>query len=80
MAGAELGMAVVGFVLHEAMLFAACGFLLLGTSDLLVDLIWIARTCRRRCVRFVRATAETLAEPKSPGWLAVFIPAWDDRG
>jgi bacteriophage N4 adsorption protein B len=78
MVGAELGMAVLGFVLHEAMLFAACGFLLLGLSDLLVDLIWIARTLRRRFTRFVRASAETLVAPIQPGLLAVFIPAWDE--
>jgi bacteriophage N4 adsorption protein B len=78
MVEAQLGMAVLGFVLHEAMLFAACGFLLLGLSDLIVDLIWIARTLRRRCARFVRASAETLAAPTRPGLLAVFIPAWDE--
>jgi adsorption protein B len=65
----------------EATLFAACGFLLLGASDLAVDLIWIARTAWRRCTvyrRFERACAETLPPPERPGSLAVFVPAWDE--
>lgn len=78
MVGAELGMAVASFVLHEAMLFAACGFLLLGASDLLVDLIWIGRTLKRRFTPFTRASAETIRPAARPGLLAVFIPAWDE--
>lgn len=80
MIGAEFGMAMVGFVLHEAMLFAACGFVLLGASDFLVDLIWIGRMLRRRMAGFARACAGTLAAPLRPGRLAVFIPAWDEAG
>lgn len=78
MGGTELGMAALGFVVHEAMLLAACGFLLLGASDLAVDLIWLGRAGARRCRRFVRASAATLAPPACPGLLAVFIPAWDE--
>ena len=47
MDGAGLFFAIVGVVMHEAMLFAACGFLLLGAGDLLVDIIWLARTAKR---------------------------------
>lgn len=39
MDGAGLFFASLGFVMHEALLFAACGFLLLGASGLAVDAI-----------------------------------------
>jgi adsorption protein B len=67
--------------LRETSLFAACGFLLLGVSDLAVDAIWIVRTCWRRATvyrRFARARADTLGVPGTPGALAVFVPAWDE--
>lgn len=78
MAGAELAAEAISFAQHELMLFAASGFLLLGLSDLLVDLIWIARSLRRKLASFVRASADTLEPPSSPGLMAVFIPAWDE--
>jgi adsorption protein B len=78
MDGWGLIFAIAGFVQHELMLFAAFGFLLLGTGDLLVDAIWIGRTVRQRSRRYVRASAETLGGPEHPGHLAVFIPAWDE--
>lgn len=69
------------FAMREAALFAACGFLLLGISDLAVDLIWIGRTLRRRLWVYARhppAELATLAPAGSAGPLAVFIPAWDE--
>lgn len=71
----------IDFAFREATLFAACGFLLLGASDLAVDLIWIARTLWRRATvyrRFERSCAGTLKAPESPGRLAIFVPAWDE--
>jgi adsorption protein B len=71
----------IGLAWRETTLFAACGFLILGVSDLAVDLIWIARTLWRRCTvyrRFRRACAETLPPPDRPGSLAIFVPAWDE--
>ncbi|HEX8535013.1 MAG TPA: glycosyl transferase family protein [Allosphingosinicella sp.] len=71
----------IGIAMRETALFAACGFLLLGVSDLAVDLIWIGRTLWRRCTvyrRFQRASADTLPAPERPGRLAVFVPAWDE--
>ena len=68
-------------VTQEFVLFAACGYLLVGTGDLLVDLVWIVRTLWRRVfiyTRFPRATAATLAAPERLGTIAVFIPAWDE--
>lgn len=71
----------IGIAMRETALFAACGFLLLGVSDLAVDLIWIGRTLWRRCTvyrRFRRSCAETLPPPDRPGSLAIFVPAWDE--
>lgn len=71
----------IDFAMREATLFAACGFLLLGLSDLAVDAIWIARTLRRRFTvysRFPRARADTLSGALAPAMLAVFVPAWDE--
>ena len=71
----------IEFAAREATLFAACGFLLLGLSDLAVDLIWIGRTFWRRISvysRFSRAHADRLPSPTSPGRIAIFVPAWDE--
>jgi adsorption protein B len=64
------------FALREITLFAACGFLLLGTSDLAVDFIWLVRAVRRRLTR--RGPVQQIAAPGVRGHLAVFIPAWDE--
>jgi adsorption protein B len=72
MGGFDTVLAACSFVMHEAALFAACGFLLLGVSDLLVDLIWLG-------LRLARGKpASSLPVPARPGRLAVFIPAWDE--
>jgi adsorption protein B len=59
-------------LLRETALFAAFGFLLLGLSDLLVDLIWLALRLRRRRQEPALPTAA------HPGRLAIFVPAWDE--
>src|SRR5687768_2833735 len=66
----------VDFIMREAALFAAAGFLLLGLSDLAVDLLWLTHRLRR-LGRPVPALAE-LPRPARPGRLAVFVPAWDE--
>lgn len=73
-------LAIFDVVMCETTLFAAIGFLFLGTSDLAVDLIWIARTLKRRLIlrRYRPACAGTLPPPASSGRIAVFIPAWDE--
>ena len=73
MGGFDILLAAVGFVMHEAALFAAVGFVLLGMSDLLVDLIWLA-------LRLVRIGRPAPPPPRAerPGRLAVFVPAWDE--
>ncbi len=64
-------------LLHEAALFAAVGFLVLGASDLAVDLIWLGLWVRRRASA---GSSAGLPLAERPGRLAVFIPAWDEAG
>lgn len=67
---------------HELALFAAVGFAIGGLDDLIVDLIWIARTAWRRVTiyrRNARMTAVDLAGAAS-GRIAVFVPAWREAG
>ena len=59
------------FVMHEAALFAAFGFILLGASDLAVDFIWLA-------IRLKPARSAAPPPPSRPGRLAIFVPAWDE--
>ena len=66
----------VDFIMREAALFAATGFLVLGLSDLAVDLLWIA--LRLRGLGRGQATVAELPPPARPGRLAVFVPAWDE--
>ena len=68
---------------HELMLFAGVGLLVGGLDDLLIDLIFLARTGIRALTvyrRHAAATAATLALPDHPGRLAIFIGAWDESG
>ncbi|MEO5640981.1 MAG: glycosyl transferase family protein [Sphingomicrobium sp.] len=70
---------ILAALAEELALFAAIGFLLFSLSDLLVDLIYFARRGWRALAiysRYPRTFATTLA-PAS-GWIAVFIPAWDE--
>jgi adsorption protein B len=64
------------FIMREAALFAATGFLVLGLSDLAVDLLWLAHR-GRRLGRPASAIAD-VAAPARPGRLAIFVPAWDE--
>lgn len=69
-----LFLAACELVMREAALFAAFGVLLLGASDLAVDLIWLARRLKRRRA----ASVAGLPTPDRPGPLAIFTPAWDE--
>jgi adsorption protein B len=74
-------MATIGeLIMREAALFAAVGFLLFGLDDVLVDLIWIGRTLKRRLLGrgWNLACAESLRPPVAPGRIAIFVPAWDE--
>lgn len=77
MNGADLFFAFCGLVMKEALLFAACGFLLLGVSDLVVDAIWVVMTMRRRLGGRMLC-ADALPPAEQPGQIAIFVPAWDE--
>lgn len=64
------------FIMRESALFAAAGFLVLGVSDVAVDLLWIG--IRIRDFRRPRLAVADLPAPERPGRLAVFVPAWDE--
>jgi bacteriophage N4 adsorption protein B len=68
-------------ICQELILFSAVGFLIGGLDELIVDLIWLVRQLWRKWIvypKFTRATSKTITPPRSPGHLAVFIPAWDE--
>jgi len=65
----------------ELALFAGVGFLLFAANDLLVDLIYFARRLWRRLRvynRHGRAYASHYVFNKSPGFIAILVPAWDE--
>jgi adsorption protein B len=64
------------FIMREAALFAATGFLILGLSDLAVDLVWLG--LRARTLGRPLPAVEAMPSPERPGRLAVFVPAWDE--
>ena len=70
----------VEVIARELALFAGLGLLLSGLDDIAIDLVWLARTAKRRLfvyTRHDRATAATL--PRNlHGRIALFIPAWDE--
>lgn len=65
-------------IVRELALFAAVGFLLLGASDLAVDLIWISLKLKRR---FVGTTSAGVpgAYRRQDCRLAIFVPAWQEE-
>jgi adsorption protein B len=68
-------------IASELALFASAGFLLFALDDLAVDLIYFVRRGWRsaRVYRHhSRADVPSLRSPAQPGWLVVFIPAWDE--
>lgn len=68
----------LALLVRELALFAAIGFLVLGASDLLVDLIWLGLKLKQFLLRVPNATLETVPRPERPGRFAVFIPAWQE--
>jgi adsorption protein B len=72
MEDAQALLAVLDLAWREIALFASVGFLLLGTSELAIDLIWLLRP------RSPRPTLADLPPSERPGRIAVFVPAWDE--
>ena len=64
------------FIMREAALFAAAEFLVLGLSDLAVDLLWIG--LRAQGPARPGPGVDDLPPPARPGRLAVLVPAWDE--
>ncbi len=67
---------------RELALFAAVGFLIGGIDDVIVDMLWIARTLWRRIAvysRHPRADAATLTPPAEPGRIVIFVAAWQEE-
>jgi bacteriophage N4 adsorption protein B len=72
---------ILWLIQHELMLFAAAGFILFGLDDLVIDLIYISRRIYQYLFiysRHPRMTSASLPDPKRPGTLAIFLPAWDE--
>jgi adsorption protein B len=73
MTGAGLLWGGVEALMRETALFAASGFLVLGASDLAVDLIWAVLRLTRQPVA---GGPPSLEEARRT--LALFVPAWDE--
>ena len=72
---------ILSRIAAELALFAGAGFLLLGLNDLAVDVIYFTRRFwRSRTVyrRYRRTYASYYCFNKSPGFIAVFVRAWDE--
>ena len=72
---------ILSRIAAELALFAGVGFLLFGVNDLLVDFIYFARRGWRAMTvysRYPRAFASELPVSKSPGFMAILVPAWDE--
>lgn len=63
----------IGAVAHEAVLFAAIGFLIGGIDDLAVDLVFFCTRLRA----WLRPDPQR-APLRDGGRMAVFVPAWDE--
>lgn len=74
MGAAETVLALLDAVMRETALFAACGFLVLGLGDLVIDLLWIGLRLGGRL-----GLPPDLPVAERPGRLAIFIPAWDEE-
>lgn len=65
----------------ELSLFAAVGFFLFAIDDLVVDLFYFLRRGWRALTvysRYPRTFGDRIPVARKPGWMAVFIPAWDE--
>lgn len=73
--------AILAAIAGELALFAAVGFFLFALDDLLVDILYFSRRLWRSATvyrRYPRAYADRMPGASGPGWLAVFVPAWDE--
>ena len=64
-------------MLVELTLFAAVGFCLGGSDDVLVDLAWFFH---RLVYGTTRRPITSLPHPLTPGRFAIFVPTWEEAG
>ncbi len=76
MEGVGAALRALEWVAHELALLAATGFVILGLGDIVVDLIWLARSLVRR--KLPTLTVARLPPPLDDGPLVIFTPAWDE--
>ena len=72
---------ILSRIAAEMALFAGVGFLLFALNDLLVDFIYFTRGLWRRLsgsARLPAPCASDFTAHADPGFIAVFIPAWDE--
>ena len=72
---------ILSRIAAELALFAGVGSLLFAVNDLVVDFIYFGRRIWRRITiyrRYPRAYATYFIFNKNPGFLAIFVPAWDE--
>ncbi|HKX91911.1 MAG TPA: glycosyl transferase family protein [Sphingomicrobium sp.] len=72
---------ILSRIAAELALFAGAGFLLFAVNDVLVDAIYFARRIWRAITiysRYPRAFASGLETVGKPGFIAIFVPAWDE--
>lgn len=66
---------------HEVMLFALAGLLIGGLDDFVMDILFLVRQGKRRLLvysRHPRMTGATLPPSRTPGRIAVLVPAWQE--
>ena len=66
------------WLMRELLLFAGCGFLLIGTDDLLVDFVWFAHLLKRATRRDQPVLPGSRVEQPT-GPVAVFVAAWQEE-
>jgi adsorption protein B len=72
---------ILSRIAAELALFAGAGFLLFAVNDLIVDIIYFVRAGWRALTvytRYPRAFASAFPENAEPGFIAMFVPAWDE--
>lgn len=71
----------LALAMREVALFAAFGFLVLGISDVVVDLLWLRLWLTGRLGQEALADSGEISEDgATSGLMAVFVPAWDEAG
>lgn len=69
-------------VRDELLFFAMIGYVIVGLGEVAIDLLWLGQMSRTRLVRDTRAPRylEDLPQPRTPGRIAIFVPAWKEDG